>query len=228
MGLIEEDGKVAILSDILGIEDALGDMDFKVAGTREGVTAIQMDIKAEGLDLDTMREALAQARAGRLHILGVMDKTLEEPRSELSPHAPRIITVQINPDKIGELIGPKGKTIRAIQEETGTDISVEDTGVVTIASTSAEGGQLAQEKIAALMQEPEIGKVYEGMVKNTTTFGAFVEILPGVEGLVHISELQEGRTERTEDVLKKGEVTKVKLLSIDEKGRMRLSRKAAL
>lgn len=228
MGLIVEEDKVAILSDILGVEDALGDMDFKVAGTRDGVTAIQMDIKSEGLDLDTLREALTHARAGRLHILDVMDRTLGEPRSELSPFAPRIITLQINPDKIGELIGPKGKTIRAIQEETGTEIGVEDTGVVTIASVSAEGGQLAQEKISALMQEPEIGKIYEGMVKNTTTFGAFVEILPGIEGLVHISELQEGRTEKTEDVLKKGEVTKVKLLSIDEKGRMRLSRKAAL
>jgi polyribonucleotide nucleotidyltransferase len=228
MGLIKEGDRVAILSDILGIEDALGDMDFKVAGTREGVTSIQMDIKIEGLTVDILRQALEQARAGRLHILDIMDQAISEPRSELSRYAPRIITIQINPDKIGELIGPKGKTIRAIQEETGADINVDDSGLVTIASVSAEGGERARDKIAGIMQDPEVGKVYEGVVKSVTSFGAFVEILPGVEGLCHISELQEGRTEKTEDVLKKGDLTKVKLLSIDEKGRLRLSRKAAL
>ena len=228
MGLIKEGDRVAVLTDILGLEDALGDMDFKVAGTRKGVTSIQMDIKIEGLTVEIMRQALEQAREARMYILDVMDQTLATPRSELSRYAPRIITMQINPDKIGEVIGPKGKTIRGIQEETGAEINVDDSGLVTIASVSAEGGERARQMIEAIVQEPEIGRVYEGVVKSTTSFGAFVEILPGVEGLVHISELQEGRTERTEDVLKKGDVTRVKLLSIDEKGRLRLSRKAAL
>ncbi|HEX7050239.1 MAG TPA: polyribonucleotide nucleotidyltransferase [Longimicrobiales bacterium] len=228
MGLIKEGDRVAILTDILGLEDALGDMDFKVAGTREGVTSIQMDIKIEGLTVDIMRTALEQARKGRMHILDVMDQTLSRPRTELSRYAPRIITIQVNPEKIGEIIGPKGKTIRSIQEETGTEINVDDTGLVTIASVSAEGGERAREMISGIVQEPEIGRIYEGIVKSTTSFGAFVEILPGTEGLVHISELQEGRTEKTEDVVKKGDVTRVKLLSIDEKGRLRLSRRAAL
>ncbi len=228
MGLIKEGDDIAVLTDILGLEDALGDMDFKVAGTRKGVTSIQMDIKIEGLTVEIMRQALERAREGRMYILDVMDQTLAAPRTELSRYAPRIITIQINPEKIGEVIGPKGKTIRGIQEETGAEINVDDSGLVTIASVAAEGGERARQMIEAIVQEPEIGRVYEGVVKNTTTFGAFVEILPGVEGLVHISELQEGRTERTEDVLKKGDVTRVKLLSIDEKGRLRLSRKAAL
>jgi polyribonucleotide nucleotidyltransferase len=229
MGLIKESERVAVLTDILGLEDALGDMDFKVAGTREGVTSIQMDIKIdEGLTVDLMREALRRANKGRLYILDLMDNALSSPRSELSPWAPRIITMQINPDKIGEVIGPKGKTIRAIQDETGAQINIEDSGIVKIASVSSEAGERARERIAAIVQEPEIGRIYEGVVKSTTSFGAFVEILPGTEGLCHISELQDGRTEKTEDVLKKGDVTRVKLLSIDEKGRLRLSRKAAL
>jgi len=228
MGLIKEGDKVVVLTDILGLEDALGDMDFKVAGTRKGVTSIQMDIKIEGLTIEIMREALERAREARMYILDVMDQTIATPRSELSRYAPRIITMQINPDKIGEVIGPKGRTIRGIQEETGAEINVDDSGLVTIACVSAAGGERARQMIEAIVQEPEIGRVYEGVVKSTTSFGAFVEILPGVEGLVHISELQEGRTERTEDVLKKGDVTRVKLLSIDEKGRLRLSRKAAL
>ncbi|HEX6588016.1 MAG TPA: polyribonucleotide nucleotidyltransferase [Longimicrobiales bacterium] len=228
MGLIKEGDKVAVLTDILGMEDALGDMDFKVAGTRKGITAIQMDIKIEGMTLEIIREALGRAQKGRMHILDVMEKTLAAPRTELHRFAPRIITMQINPSKIGEVIGPKGKTIRSIQEETGAQISVEDSGLVTIASPGGEGGERARAMIAAITTEPEVGRIYEGVVKNTTTFGAFVEIMPGTEGLVHISELQEGRTEKTEDVLKVGDMTKVKLLSIDEKGRMRLSRKAAL
>jgi polyribonucleotide nucleotidyltransferase len=229
MGLIKEGNAVAVLTDILGLEDALGDMDFKVAGTREGVTSIQMDIKIEeGLTVDIMREALERANKGRMHILNIMDTAISTARSELSPWAPRIITMQINPEKIGEVIGPKGKTIRAIQEETGTEITIEDSGIVKIASVSGEAGERARERIASIVQEPEVGRIYEGIVKSTTSFGAFVEILPGTEGLVHISELQEGRTERTEDVLKKGDITRVKLLSIDEKGRLRLSRKAAL
>ena len=228
MGLIKEGDKVAVLTDILGMEDALGDMDFKVAGTRSGVTSIQMDIKIEGLTIDIMREALKRAHKGRMHILGEMDKTLSTHRATLSTWAPRIITIQINPEKIGEVIGPKGKTIRAIQDETGAQINIEDSGVVTIASVTGEGGEKARERIAAIVAEPEIGRTYEGVVKSTTTFGAFVEILPGTEGLCHISELQEGRTDKTEDVVKKGDIVKVKLLSIDEKGRLRLSRKAAM
>ena len=228
MGLVMEGDKVEVLTDILGVEDALGDMDFKVAGTRNGVTSIQMDIKVEGLTIEVMREALARAHKGRLHILDRMDEVIAAHRGQLSQWAPRIITMQINTEKIGDLIGPKGKTIRAIQEETGTQISVDDSGVVTIASVSADGGDRARERIKGITAEPEIGTVYEGVVKSTTPFGAFVEILPGVEGLCHISELQPGRTEKTEDVVKKGDVVRVKLLSIDEKGRMRLSRKALL
>ena len=228
MGLIKEGERVAVLTDILGMEDALGDMDFKVAGTARGVTSIQMDIKIEGLTVELMREALERARRGRLHILGEMNKSLAEPRPELSKWAPRIITMRINPEKIGEVIGPKGKTIRAIQEETGAQINIEDSGVVTIASVSGEGGERARERVLAIAAEPEVGIIYEGVVKSTTTFGAFVEIMPGTEGLCHISELQAGRTEKTEDVVRKGDVVRVKLLSIDEKGRLRLSRKAAL
>ncbi len=228
MGLIKDGNDVAVLTDILGMEDALGDMDFKVAGTRKGVTSIQMDIKIEGLTVEIMREALARAHKGRLHILDRMDATLATARPDLSRWAPRIITIQINPEKIGDVIGPKGKTIRGIQEETGAQINVDDSGVITIASVSGEGGERAKERIRAIVAEPEVGRIYEGVVKSTTAFGAFVEIIPGVEGLCHISELQQGRTEKTEDVVKKGDVVPVKLLSVDEKGRMRLSRKAAL
>jgi polyribonucleotide nucleotidyltransferase len=228
MGLIKEGDKIEVLTDILGVEDALGDMDFKVAGSEKGVTSIQMDIKITGLTLDLMRDALLRARTGRLHILKEMSKAMTTARSELSKWAPRIITIQVNPEKIGEIIGPKGKTIRAIQEETGAQISIDDSGLVTIASVSGEGGERAKARIKGMTQDPEVGLVYEGVVKSTTTFGAFIEILPGTEGLLHISEMQEGRTERTEDVVKKGDVVRVKLLSIDEKGKMRLSRKAAM
>ena len=228
MGLIKEGDRVAVLTDILGMEDALGDMDFKVAVTREGVTSIQMDIKVEGLTIELMTEALEKARRARMHILDEMDKVLPEPRAELSRFAPRIITIKINPSKIGEVIGPKGKTIRGIQEATGATINVDDDGTITIASVSGEGGERARRMISGLTEEAEVGKIYEGVVKSTTTFGAFVEILPGTEGLCHISELQDGRVEKTEDVVKKGDIVQVKLLSIDEKGRLRLSRKAAL
>ena len=228
MGLIKEGDQVEILTDILGVEDALGDMDFKIAGTERGITAVQMDIKADGLSVDTMREALARARDARLRILAVMNETLPAAREEMSPHAPRIVTVQINPQKIGEVIGPKGKTIRMIQEETGTDVNVEDTGVVTIAAPTGEGAERAREMVEAIVQEPEVGRIYRGVVKNTTDFGAFVEIIPGVEGLCHISELEEGRTDKTEDVVKPGDEVKVKLLAVDDRGRMKLSRRAAL
>jgi polyribonucleotide nucleotidyltransferase len=228
MGLIKEGKKVAILTDILGSEDHLGDMDFKVAGTASGITSIQMDIKIQGLDLKIMEEALEKARLGRLHILGEMAKVLETHRPEMSPWAPRIFTLQIKPDKIGDLIGPKGKTIRGIQDATGAKISVEDSGLVTIAAVGGEAGEKAREMVTAICTEPEVGKIYEGPVKSTTAFGAFIEILPGVEGLLHISELQHARTEKTEDVVKKGDIVKVKLLEVDERGRMKLSRKALL
>jgi polyribonucleotide nucleotidyltransferase len=227
MGLIKEGERLAVLTDILGAEDHLGDMDFKVAGTREGVTSIQMDIKILGLDFAIITEALEKARRARLSILDLMVATMPEPRAQLSQYAPRIISIQIPPDKIGDLIGPKGKTIRAIQEQTGAEINVDDTGRVTISSVG-EGGERARDIIAGMIQTPEVGKIYEGVVKSTTAFGAFVEILPGVEGLLHISELQHARTERTEDVVKKGERVKVKLLEVDERGRMRLSRKALM
>jgi polyribonucleotide nucleotidyltransferase len=228
MGLIKEGDRLAVLTDILGSEDHLGDMDFKVAGTADGVTSIQMDIKIQGLSLEIVRQALAQAREARLHILGEMAKTLSAPRPTMSRFAPRILTIRIRPDKIGDIIGPKGKIIRGIQEQTGAEINVEDDGTVTISAVDGPAGERARDMIAAIVQEPEIGKVYEGVVKSTTAFGAFVEILPGTEGLLHISELAHSRVEKTEDVVKKGDVVKVKLLEIDGRGKMRLSRKALL
>ncbi|MHB1168245.1 MAG: polyribonucleotide nucleotidyltransferase [Longimicrobiales bacterium] len=228
MGLIKEGDKVEVLTDILGMEDALGDMDFKVAGTRTGVTSIQMDLKIDGISIDVMRDALQRAKKGRMHILDEMDKAITTHRSEMSEWAPRIITMMINPSKIGEVIGPKGKNIRGLEEDTGAKISIDDSGLITIASVSGIGGEKARERIAAMTQEPEVGRIYDGIVKSTTTFGAFVEIMPGTEGLLHISEMQEGRTDKTEDVVKKGDPVRVKLLSIDEKGKMRLSRKAAM
>jgi len=228
MGLVKEGDQVAVLTDILGTEDALGDMDFKVAGTEQGITSIQMDIKIQGLSLDIMETALAQAKKGRLHILAAMAKTLKLPRTEMSPWAPRIITIQVRPKEIGKIIGPKGATIRDIEEQSGASVSIDDNGLVTISAVGGEAGQKAREMVEALVQEPEVGKTYTGKVKNTTAFGAFVEILPGLEGLIHISELQHGRTERTEDVLKKGDTVTVKLLEVDDRGRIRLSRKALI
>jgi polyribonucleotide nucleotidyltransferase len=228
MGLIKEGENVVILTDIMGIEDHLGDMDFKVAGTHKGITSVQMDIKIEGLTTQLVREAMRRAHEARIHILDIMGKTLAEPRSTLSPMAPRIITLQVSPEKIGEVIGPKGKTIRSIEEQTGAEVNIEDSGLITISSVSGEAGERARGIIEGIVQEPEIGKVYEGVVKNTTSFGAFVEILPGVEALCHISELQEGRVEKTEDVVKRGDTVKVKLISVDDRGRMRLSRRAAM
>jgi polyribonucleotide nucleotidyltransferase len=228
MGLIKEGDKVAVLTDILGSEDHLGDMDFKVAGTTKGITSIQMDIKILGLDLKIMEQALERARKGRLFILGEMAKVLPVARTELSKFAPRIFTMQIKPDKIGDVIGPKGKTIRGIQDATGAKISIEDSGLVTISAVGGEAGEKARAMVAAITTEPEVGRTYEGPVKSTTAFGAFVEILPGVEGLLHISELQHGRTEKTEDVVKKGDIVQVKLLEVDDRGRMKLSRKALI
>ena len=228
MGLIKEGKKVAVLTDILGTEDHLGDMDFKVAGTEAGITSIQMDIKIEGLSLEIMTTALEQARKGRLHILGEMNKVITTHRDEMSPWAPRIFTIQIRPDKIGDVIGPKGKTIRGIQDASGAKVNIDDTGLITIAAVGAEAGDKAREMVMAITAEPEVGKIYEGPVKSTTAFGAFIEIMPGVEGLLHISELDHKRVEKTEDVVKKGDIVQVKLLEVDERGRMKLSRKALL
>jgi polyribonucleotide nucleotidyltransferase len=228
MGLIKEGDRIAILTDILGTEDHLGDMDFKVAGTEAGITSIQMDIKIHGLSLDIMKEALDKARKGRLHILGEMNKVLATHRPEMSQWAPRIFTIQIKPDKIGDVIGPKGKTIRGIQDASGAKVNIDDTGLITIAAVGAEAGAKAKEMVMAIVAEPIVGTVYEGPVKSITAFGAFVEIMPGVEGLLHISELDHKRVEKTEDVVKKGDIVQVKLLEVDERGRMRLSRKALL
>ncbi|MEQ1690200.1 MAG: polyribonucleotide nucleotidyltransferase [Gemmatimonas sp.] len=228
MGLIKEGKKYAILTDILGTEDHLGDMDFKVAGTTEGITSIQMDIKIEGLDLKIMEEALAQARVGRLHILGEMDKALAAPRGDLSKYAPRIVTVQIPVDKIGELIGPKGKNIRGIQDETGAELSVEDDGTVTIAAVGAEAMERARQMVQAMTAEAVVGETYEGTVKTVTAFGAFIEIMPGTEALLHVSEMKHERVDKPEDVVKKGDRVTVKLIDRDERGRLRLSMKALL
>jgi polyribonucleotide nucleotidyltransferase len=226
MGLIKEGDRYAILTDILGTEDHLGDMDFKVAGTDQGITSIQMDIKIQGLDLEIMREALGQALTGRLHILAEMAKALPAPRGDLSRYAPRIVTMTINPEKIGDLIGPKGKTIRGIQDETGAELTVDDSGLVTIAAVGGDAMQRARQMVQALTAEPVVGETYEGVVKSTTAFGAFVEIMPGTEALLHISEMRWGRTDKTEDVVKKGDRVKVKLIDRDERGRLRLSMRA--
>ncbi len=228
MGLIKEGDRVAILTDILGTEDHLGDMDFKVAGTEQGITSIQMDIKIQGLSHEIMKTALEQAHKGRLHILAEMNKVLATPRDEMSPWAPRIFTIQIKPDKIGDVIGPKGKTIRGIQDASGAKVNIDDTGLITIAAVGAEAGAKAREMVMGIVAEPIVGTIYTGPIKSITAFGAFVEIMPGVEGLLHISEIDHKRVEKTEDVLKKGEMVTVKLLEVDERGRMRLSRKALL
>ncbi len=228
MGLIKSDDKVVILTDILGDEDHFGDMDFKVTGTTEGVTAIQMDIKIAGLDVETMRQALQKARTARLHILEKMNATIPKHRDQLSEFAPRIISLKIPPSKIGDVIGPGGKIIRSIVEETGAKIDISDDGTVLIASVDGEAGRLAMERVQALSEEAEIGKVYSGVVRRTTAFGAFVEIIPGTDGLVHISEIDNVRIDRVEDVLNVGDRVDVKVINIDGDGKIRLSRRALL
>ncbi len=228
MGLIKEGDRFCVLSDILGDEDHLGDMDFKVAGSREGVTALQMDIKIAGVKREVMREALYQAREGRLGILEVMGRTIAEPRSELSGHAPRIITLKVRPEKIREIIGPGGKVIRGIVEETGVKMDVEDDGTVTIASNDEAASRRAVEMVQRITAEAEIGKIYRGTVRKIMDFGAFVEIFPGTDGLVHISQLAPERVRHVSDVLKEGDEVMVKVLEIDKQGKIRLSRKEAL
>ena len=228
MGLIKEDGNIAILSDILGDEDHYGDMDFKVAGTREGITALQMDIKIHELSREIMEKALAQARTGRLHILEQMVAAIEQPRDETSPYAPKIVTIQVKPDKIREIIGPGGKIIRSIQSETNTRVEIDDSGLVKIAAFSAEEGDAARKMVEEIIAEPEVGVIYEGTVVKTTDFGAFVQIMPGTDGLVHISQLAPKRVAKVTDVVKEGDVIKVKVLEIGRDGKIRLSRKAVL
>jgi polyribonucleotide nucleotidyltransferase len=228
MGLIKEGEHVRILSDILGDEDHLGDMDFKVAGTSDGVTSLQMDIKISGVNRDIMSQALHQAKEGRLHILGIMNGTLSAARTDVSGHAPRITTIKVKPDKIREIIGPGGKVIRGIIEATGVKMDVEDDGTVTIASSDAAASQKAIEMVQRIAAEAEIGKIYKGTVRKIVEFGAFVEILPGTDGLVHISQLAPQRVNKVTDVLKEGDEVLVKVLEIDRQGKIRLSRKEAL
>lgn len=228
MGLIQEDGNSVILSDISGTEDHLGDMDFKVAGTRDGITSIQMDIKISGVSRELLAAALEKSRTARLHILDAMESVLPKPRAELSDNAPRIIGLRISPSKIGEVIGPGGKTIRSIQEATGAKVDIDDDGLVTIASVEKDGCEQAFKMISALVAEPEEGKLYEGIVQTVVKFGAFVEIMPGKDGLCHISELAEGRVDQVEDVLREGDKVWVKCIGTNEGGKIRLSLKEAI
>jgi polyribonucleotide nucleotidyltransferase len=227
MGLVKEGDQVGILTDIMGSEDHYGDMDFKVAGTEKGITALQMDIKIGGVSIDIMRQALAQAREARLHVLGKMAEVIKGPRAELSPNAPRFLTIKIRPEKIREIIGPGGKVIRGIQEKTGAKIDVEDDGKVTVFSPSAEAAQMAIGIIQDICREAELDRIYVGKVKSIKEFGAFVEIIPGNEGLLHISQIAESRIRSVGDVLSEGDIVAVKVIEIDGNGKMRLSRKAA-
>ncbi len=226
MGLVKEDDRFVVLSDILGDEDHLGDMDFKVAGTSEGVSALQMDIKIEGITEEIMKQALEQAKAGRLHILGEMAKALTAPREELSDYAPRLLTIKIHPDKIREVIGKGGSVIQAITKETGTQIDIQDDGTITIASVNNAAAQEAKRRIEQITSDVEPGRIYEGKVAKIMDFGAFVTILPGKDGLVHVSQISSDRVEKVGDVLKEGDVVKVKVLEVDKQGRIRLSMKA--
>jgi polyribonucleotide nucleotidyltransferase len=228
MGLILEGDRYAILSDILGIEDALGDMDFKVTGDQDGITAFQMDIKIEGITIEIMRAALAQAKLGRIHILQKMLEVCPQYREKMSKYAPRIETLRIKPSKIATVIGPGGKQIRAIIEASGVQIDISDDGLVSIASSDLEGIEKAKAIIEGLTAEIEIGRVYTGKVTSIVAFGAFVEVLPGKEGLCHISEFDKSRIENLAEHVKQGDMIKVKVIDINERGQLKLSRKATL
>jgi len=225
MGLIKDADRFAVLTDIIGDEDHLGDMDFKVAGTTTGVTALQMDIKIDGITREIMEQALAQAREGRLHILGKMAEIITQSRQELSEHAPRFTTLRINPEKIRDVIGKGGVTIRAITEETGTTIDIADDGTIKIASVNKEAGDEARRRIEQITADVEVGQIYEGKVVRIMDFGAFVTILPGRDGMVHISQICEERVQNVSDKLAVGDFVKVKVLEIDKQGRVRLSMK---
>ena len=226
MGLIKEADDYAVLTDILGDEDHLGDMDFKVAGTSRGVTALQMDIKIQGITREIMEKALAQANEGRIHILGEMNKAIETPRDDVSEFAPRYITIKINPDKIRDVIGKGGATIRSIQDETGANIDIDDTGTIKISSVDLEAGNEARRRIEQITADVEVGSIYDGKVAKLMDFGAFVTILPGKDGLVHISQICEERVQNVSDKLSEGDIVKVKVLEVDKQGRIRLSMKA--
>jgi polyribonucleotide nucleotidyltransferase len=228
MGLIMDGDRYAVLTDIQGVEDHLGDMDFKVAGTRSGITALQMDIKIKGLTADIMAEALDQARQARLQVLDVIEKAMPRPRAELKAHAPRMTVIKVDPEKIGAIIGPGGKVIRGIQEETGARIDIEDDGTVFVSAVDGTSAQKAVERISALVEEAVIGRIYTGKVVRTTDFGAFVQILPNTDGLVHISQLDSTRVEKVEDVARVGDELTVMVINIDGDGRIRLSRQAVL
>jgi len=228
MGLIKEGDRVAVLTDILGVEDHLGDMDFKVTGSSDGITAFQMDTKIGGISFEIMKHALEQARVGRLFILGKMKDCLASPRAEMSPFAPRITILHIHPDKIREVIGPGGKVIKKITEETGCQIDIEDSGEVRIAAVNMEGSKRAEEIIRNITEDPEVGRVYQGKVRSIVNFGAFVEIVPGRDGLLHVSEIDWGRTEKVEDVLNVGDLVMVKVVDVDRDGKIRLSRRALI
>jgi polyribonucleotide nucleotidyltransferase len=228
MGLVKEGNDYRILTDILGLEDHHGDMDFKITGTRQGLTAVQMDLKMSGIGFDLVREIVTQSTQNRLDILSLMERTIAAPRPELSAYAPRIIAIMIDRDKIREVIGPGGKTIRKIIEETGTVIDIEDTGEVKIASPDSAACTKALDMIKAIIEDPEIGKTYSGTVKRIVEFGAFVEILPGKDGLLHISEIEHGRVNKVTDVLKEGDEVLVKVIGLERDGKIRLSRKALL
>jgi polyribonucleotide nucleotidyltransferase len=228
MGLLKEGDKVVVLSDILGDEDHAGDMDFKVCGTKKGVTSVQMDIKIDNLTGDILKEALEQAREGRLFIIGKLNETLEKPRADISIYAPRITTVKVRPEKVRDVIGSGGKNIRQIVAETGVEINVEDDGTVTIASSDSEAAARAVAMVKWLTEDAEVGKIYKGTVKKIVDFGAFVEILPGTEGLLHISQLAKERVNKVTDILGEGDEVMVKVLEVDKQGKIRLSRKEAM
>jgi polyribonucleotide nucleotidyltransferase len=227
MGLVKEGEQVRVLTDILGDEDHLGDMDFKVAGTSNGITAIQMDNKVGGVTREVMRQALHQARDARLFVLSVMEKALETPRTEVSMYAPRIVTIHVKPDKIREIIGPGGKNIRALVEETGCKIDIEDDGTVVIASADGLAIDKAIASIQAITAEPEVGRIYKGRVRKVVEFGAFVEIMPGTDGLLHISQLSNERVRAVEDVVHEGDEINVKVLEVGRDGKIRLSLREA-
>jgi len=221
-------GKIVRVTDIIGEEDFFGDMDFKVCGTRTGITGIQLDLKARGLWFDEIKETFEQARIGRIEIIDQMEAALAKPREELSEYAPRIMQVMIDPEKIGKLIGPGGKTIRGIQERTGATVDVDDDGTVTIASTDGKAGDAARAEVEALGAEIKVGTIYEGTVVSTKDFGAFIELVPGTDGMCHISELDNGFVKSVSDVVSVGDTVKVKVINVDDTGRIKLSRKALL
>jgi len=230
IGLVQDEasGRHILLTDIIGDEDHFGDMDFKVAGTQRGVTGIQLDLKNHGITEQIIRETLDQAHEARLEILRTMLRSIKRPRDEISNNAPRLIQIQINPEKIGLVIGPGGKTIRRLQDETGAKIDIDDSGVVTLSSSDADGALAARDKIQAMTEGVQVGRIYEGRVTSIKDFGAFVEILPGKDGLVHISELSEGYVSSVNDICRIGDTMLVKAVSVDDQDRVKLSRKAAL